>query len=128
MKCKPAENPNHTCETTRPLRRSTASPATWCVRNESRSACPPQTNPRTNPGKRKKTAYRNKNDLALLASSEMPPERTAPNELIGLEEKQRDLIKKLRRRLAQKKSCPTDADFDVTLDREVTPMVRQVTR
>jgi len=58
----------------------------------------------------------------------MPPERTAPNELIGLEEKQRDLIKKLRRRLAQKKSCPTDADFDVTLDREVTPMVRQVTR
>jgi hypothetical protein len=32
----------------------------------------------------------------------MPPERTAPNEVIGLEEKQRDLIKKPRRRLAQK--------------------------
>jgi low affinity Fe/Cu permease len=58
----------------------------------------------------------------------MPPERTAPNELIGLEEKQRDLIKKLRRRLAQKTSWRTDADFAVTLDREVAPMVRQVTR
>jgi low affinity Fe/Cu permease len=57
----------------------------------------------------------------------MPPERTAPNELIGLEEKQRDLIKKLRRRLAQK-SCRTNANFDVTLDREVAPMVRQGTR
>jgi low affinity Fe/Cu permease len=57
----------------------------------------------------------------------MPPERTAPNELIGLEEKQRDLIKKLRRRLAQK-SCRTNANFDVTLDREVAPMVRKGTR
>jgi low affinity Fe/Cu permease len=58
----------------------------------------------------------------------MPPERTAPNALIGLEEKQRDLIKKRRRRLAQKVILPEQGNFDTPLDHTVAPMVRHVTR
>jgi len=58
----------------------------------------------------------------------MPPERTAPTVLIGLEEKQSRPYQKGTAPPSAKVILPEQGNFDTPLDRAVAPMVRQVTR